>query len=230
MAAGEDARRLRDALASSAPDRVVLTGVLRRAVPPRALEVLASTPPWSDDQRILGAVVLSPKAPRELALRLVGSLFWRDLAEVAAAPHVTAAARVRAEALLIDQLPDLRLGDRVTLAKIATLPVLALLLRDPDARVVDAALINRRLREEDLVAALGQDTVTSALIEGVAASSRWRDRYALRLAIVLQPRSPLAVALGQVTALLPKDLERVAADETLPPLVQLAARRVVTGR
>ena len=56
------------------------------------------------------------------------------------------------------------------------------------------------------------------------------DRYALRLAIVLQPRSPLAVALAQVTALLPRDLERVAADEGLAPLVQLAARRVATGR
>ena len=75
-----------------------------------------------------------------------------------------------------------------------------------------------------------RDTVTPALIEGIAASSRWRDRYALRLAIVLQPRSPLAVALAQVTALLPRDLERVAADEGLAPLVQLAARRVATGR
>jgi hypothetical protein len=230
LAAGEDARRIREALASAPPDRVVLTGALRRAVPARALEVIASTPPWSEDQRMLGAVVLSPRAPRALALRLVGFLSWRDLAEVAASPHVTAAAKVRAEALLLEQLADLRLGDRITLAKIATLPVLGPLLGDADPRVVEAALINRRLREEDLVGALRQDTVTPALVEGVAASARWRDRYALRLAIVLQPRSPLAVALGQVTALLPRDLERVAADEALPPLVQLAARRVAAGR
>ena len=230
MAAGDDAGKVRAALAAAGQDRVVLTGVLRRAVPSRALEVLASTPPWSEDQRLLGAVVLSPRASRALALRLVGALFWRDLADVAASPHVTAAARVRAEALLLDQLADLRLGDRVTLAKIATPPVLSALLKDADARVVEAALINRRLREEDLVTAVRQDTVSAVLIEGVAASARWRDRYALRLAIVLQPRSPLAVSLGQVTALLPRDLERVAEDEALPPLVQLAARRVAAGR
>ena len=230
MAAGEDAGLIRGALAAAGEDRVVLTGVLRRPVPARALEVLASTPPWSDDQRLLGAVVLSPRAPRGLALRLVGALFWRDLADVAASPHVTAAAKVRAEALLLDQLADLRLGDRITLAKIATQPVLSALLKDADPRVVEAALINRRLREEDLVTAVRQETVGPVLIEGVAASPRWRDRYALRLAIVLQPRSPLAVSLGQVTALLPRDLERVAEDEALPPLVQLAARRVAAGR
>jgi hypothetical protein len=230
MAAGDDARKVKDALALGAADRVVLVGALRRAVPARTLEVLAATPPWSDDQRLLGAVVLSPKAPRALALRLVGSLFWRDLADVAASPHVAAAAKVRAEALLLDLLADLRLGDRITLAKIATAPVLAQLLQDAEARVVEAGLINRRLREEDLVTAVRQDKVTRVLIEGLCASPRWRERYAIRLALVLQPRTPLALALGQVTALLPRDLERVAQDETLAPLVQLAARRVATGR
>ena len=230
MTAGEDARWVRELLDGVPRDRLLLAAVLRRAVPLRCLEVLAATPPWSEDQRLMGSVILSPRVSRALALRLVGSLFWRDLADVAASPRVAAAARVRAEALLLDHLSDLRLGDRITLAKIATPPVLAHLLDDPDPRVVEASLINGRLREEDLVGALRKDTVTRALIEGIAASSRWRDRYALRLAIVLQPRSPLAVALAQVTALLPRDLERVAADEALLPLVQLAARRVATGR
>jgi hypothetical protein len=230
MAAGQDGRRVREALEAAPRDRALFAAVLRRAVPLRCLEFLAETPPWSEDQRLLGSVVLSPRVSRALALRLVGSLAWRDLAEVAASPRVAAAARVRAEALLLDYMDDLRLGDRITLAKIATPPVLARLLADGDARVVEATLINGRLREEDLVAAIRKETVPRALIEGVAASSRWRDRYALRLEIVLQPRSPLAVALAQVTALLPRDLERVAADESLPPLVQLAARRVATGR
>ena len=230
MAAGEDARRVREVLEAVPHDRILLGAVLRRPVPLRCLEVMAATPPWSEDQRLMGSVVLSPRVSRALALKLVGSLFWRDLADVAASPRVTAAARVRAEALLLDYMADLRLGDRITLAKIATAPVLARLLEDTEPRVVEAGLINGRLREEDLAGALRKDTVTRALIEGIAASSRWRDRYALRLAIVLQPRSPLAVALAQMTALLPADLERVAADEGLRPLVQLAARRVATGR
>lgn len=229
-AAGEDAGRVRDVLAAAPRDRTLLAAVLRRPVPLRTLDVLASTPPWSEDQRLMGCVVLSPRVSRALALKLVGSLFWRDLADVAASPRVTAAARVRAEALLLDHMGDLRLGDRITLAKIATGPVLSRLLEDPDPRVVEAALINGRLREEELAGAVRKDTVSRALIEGISASARWRGCYSLRLAIVLQPRSPLAVALGQVTALLPRDLERVAADEGLPPLVQLAARRVATGQ
>ena len=62
------------------------------------------------------------------------------------------------------------------------------------------------------------------------ASSRWRDRYALRLAIALQPKAPLALALGQLSALLPRDLRRVAATSALSPLVQAAAARLAEER
>lgn len=225
LAAGESVPRLREFIARRGADTVLLTSVLRRAVPARLLELVASTPPFSEDQRLMAAVVLSPRAPRPLGLRLVGGLFWHDLAEVAATPRISMAVRARAEALLVDQLPGFRLGERITLARMATAGVLARVLEDPERKVIDAALINGRLREEDLLAAVRRDAAPVALLEAVAASHRWRDRYALRLALVLQPRTPLALALGQITSLLPSDLERVAATASLVPLVQVVARR-----
>ena len=50
----------------------------------RVLEAVASVSPWSERPRLLALVVLNPKAPRPLAQRLVSSLYWHDLAEVAA--------------------------------------------------------------------------------------------------------------------------------------------------
>ena len=122
---------------------MLLVALLRRAVPLPFLELLASTPPWSEDQRLLAAVVLSPRATRPLGLRLVGSLQWRDLADVAASPRVAAAVKVRAEAMLKDQLLELRLGEKITLAKMATPPVLMLLLADKDEKVVEAGAHQR---------------------------------------------------------------------------------------
>jgi hypothetical protein len=225
MQAGADVRRLREAVERMSGDRALLVGVLRRPVPVRLLEILAS-PPWSDDQRLMGAVALNPSAPRSLALRLVGGLYWRDLADVAVSPRLAGAARVRAEALLKEQLADLRLGDRITLAKIATPPVLSVLIEDADPRVSEACLINPRLREEDLVVAMRRDTASRALLETIAASPRWKDRYGIRLALVLQPRTPLGVALGQLRTLLRRDLLRVAEADGIVPLLQAAAARL----
>jgi hypothetical protein len=206
-----------------------MISLLRRAVPVRFLEIVASTLPHSDDARVLAAVVLNPRVPRHLALRLVPSLFWRDLADVAAGPRVPGTVRVRAEGVLKDRVSELRVGEKVTLGKIATPAVLAVLLTDPDARVIRACLQNPRLREEDLVTAIRQQAPPRALLEGTPDSWRWRDSYAVRLALVLQPRTPLGVSLGQISSLLPADLLRVADTPGLPTLVQITAQRV-SGR
>jgi hypothetical protein len=227
--AGERAAALRELLRRRSPDESVLVAVLRRAVPVKLLEGLAAWPPWSETPRVLGAVALNPRSPSQLVLRLLSSLYWRDLAEVARSPRLVAAVRLRAESLLVERLPELRLGDRITLARLATPAVLRPLLLGGETRVVRAALYNPRLRESDLVEALQKDTAPVALIREAADSSRWHDCYGVRLAVALQARTPLGVALAQLTSLLPRDLLRISETPGLVPLVQLSALRVARG-
>ncbi len=226
LAAGENRARAREVLAGCG-DESVLAAVLHRALPVAFLEAIAAVPPWSERPRVLARVVLNPRAPRVLSQQLVAALYWRDLAEVAATPRIVAAVRARAESLLRDGLADMRLGDRVTLARLATPALLPQLLADGERQVAEAALLNARLREEDLTTALRREDVRPALVEAVAASQRWRSSYAVQLALVLQPRTKLAFALPRVLALVPRDLRRVAFDETLPPLVRAAALEVL---
>ena len=226
LRAGESRPRAREALAQ-AKDEQVLAATLRRAVPVAFLEEVAAARPWSERPRVLARVVLSPRAPQPLSLRLVSALYWRDLADVAATPRVPAAVRSRAESILRDGLPDMRLGDRVTLARLATPALLPLLLADGERQVAESTLVNPRLREEDLVAALRRDDVSAALVEAVVVSSRWAANYAVRLTLVLQPRTPLPIALQQISALVPRDLRRVAEEAGLRPLIRAAAREVL---
>ena len=176
---------------------------------------------------MLARIVLHPRAPRALSLRLVTSLFWRDLADVAAAPHVSAAVRVRAESALKELLEDMRLGDRVSLAKVATPSILKGLLIDDERKVTEAALINARLRGEDVVNALRAPEVSLALVDAVVSSPKWSQVYEVRLALVLQPRTPLAIALLQISSLVKRDLLRVAESTAVRPLLQASARAVL---
>ncbi len=221
---------IRAALEQRAPDDALLVAVLRRAVPVRFLEHVGTVPPWSDHPLVLGGVVRNPKTPRILALKLLPYLFWRDLAEAAASPWVQGAVRARAEGLLKEMTPEMRLGERVTFARLATPPVLPLLLTDSDKRVVEACLENPRLREEDLLLQIRSNQVPVLLLDAAAASVRWGQRYAVRLALVLQPRTPLSLALGQISSLVQSDLLRVSETPGLRALVQAAAFRVVKDR
>ena len=217
--------RARTLLSAEQPDTLLLVAVLRRVVPAAFLEALALTPPWSRDARVLAGVVLSRHAFPRLSVPLLPSLFWYDLAEVARTLRLAPPVRARAESLLLERLPDLRLGERVSLARMATPPVLRALLRDAEPRVVLAALPNPRLREEDVLVALRADDASLVLLEEAARSRRWSESYAVRLELVLQKRTPLGVALAQITSLLRRDLVRVAETEGLRPLIQLAALR-----
>jgi hypothetical protein len=228
LRAGESRLRAREAL-SGAVDEQVLAAVLRRAVPVSFLEEVASARPWSERPRVLARVVLNPRAPRSLSLRLVSTLYWRDLANVAATPSVPASVRSRAESLLRDGLRDMRLGDRVTLARLATPALLPALLAAAECQVTESVLANPRLREDELVAALRREDVTPALVDATVGSPRWATNYAVRLALVLQPRTPLPLALQQISSLVPRDLRRVAEEAALRPLVRAAALAVLDG-
>jgi hypothetical protein len=226
LKAGESIPAVREVLKRLAPDDLHLLEVLRRAVPLRFLEFLAATEPWSEDARLRAGIVRNPRVPRPLALRLLANLYWRDQAEIAAALRLSAPIRLRAEDLVKQRLPELRLGERIALAKIATPAVLMLLLADADPRVAEACLINPRLREQDLVFALQGDTVPRAVVDAAIRSTHWRERYAVRLALARQPRTPLAIALGQLRHLVPRDLRSLAETEAVVPLIRAAALRV----
>ena len=92
LAAGENQGRARQ-LAARCVDENLLGAVLHRALPVAFLEAVAGVSPWSERPRLLARVVLNPRAPRALSQRLVGALYWRDLAEVAATPRIVAAVR-----------------------------------------------------------------------------------------------------------------------------------------
>jgi hypothetical protein len=67
------------------------------------------------------------------------------------------------------------------------------------------------------------------LLEAAARSRRWSERYNVRLELVLQGRTPLAVALAQITSLVVGDQVRVSRTPDLRPLVKAAALRAARG-
>ena len=225
--AGGDPTRLRRLLGERDPTDAVLATVLLRPVSPQLLTVVAQTAPWSDRPILLGRVAANPRTPRHVALAALPALHWRDLAVVAGTPAVAPSVRLRAELRLLELLDDLRFGDRITLARMATARLFAALLGDSERRVLEACLENPRLREADLALALGRPEASRVLTEATAASPRWVRVYGVRLALVLQTRTPLAIALEHVSSLNPADLRRVAGTREALPLVRAAAETVL---
>lgn len=238
---GDVRRDLRRALSESAddPDRLSrllsddsitdldLRHALRGRVPPSVTVFVLERSRFGTRQTVLGAVARSPSSPPRIALQALPGLAWRDLAEVAVAAELAPAVRQKAEALLLDGLNAMRLGDLITLSRIGPRRVTSRLLLSPDPRVRAAGLHNPRLRDGDVCAILESDAAPRQIASEILQVNRWALSYQVRRAIVRSSTTPHPISLALIAEMNPGDLRDLAVSDDVPPLVSAVARRIL---
>lgn len=203
-----------------------LQAMLRgRSINADLIRRIARSPVWTKFNRVRRAIVLHPKTPRPLAMNFLATLRWADLLQVSGTPALAVALRTGALRILGLRLPELSLGEKITLARAAPPPLLGLLLRDSSAEVMRAALENRHTQPEDVAPLLEDESTAPAVLRAIAESPRFGGRDDLRLVIAAHPRTPAAVALRLLGRMEPTDLARLLAEPELPILIRVAATR-----
>jgi hypothetical protein len=132
--------------------------------------------------------------------------------------------RRTAEVHLGTRLPELAVGEKVSLARRASPGIISQLRHDPNPQVIAALLDNPRLTEGQLVPLLHGASTPPAILELIANDRRWGVRYPLRLALVRNPATPFKVSWRLLEALRKSDLRPVATDPRLPETVRRRAR------
>jgi len=118
----------------------------------------------------------------------------------------------------------LTLGERKALARTHRRDFITLLVKDPHPDVVAVLLGNPHLTEDDVVRMAAIRPALPAALTVIAAHPRWSARHPVRRALVLNPGTPLHVAVRLATTLRPGELAALAADPTMPlPLREHAA-------
>ena len=120
--------------------------------------------------------------------------------------------------------PDLTLGERKSLARTRRRELLDRMLRDPDPTVLTILLENPRVTEADVVRLAARRPTTPELQRVLFRCARFRTRYEVRRALILNPHTPSDLA-AQLTCLLNAiDLRRVVQDNQLSDAVRASAR------
>ncbi len=118
---------------------------------------------------------------------------------------------------------ELTVGERRSLTKRPTKTELDRLLLDPHPLVVRDLLESPRLTEAHVVRLLSRRPARLVAIEQVVFCSRWVTRRAVRRALVLNPGTPVGIAMPLVGISPRDDLEVVLATTTVRPVVRAAA-------
>ena len=200
------------------------------AVTAALLQRIGRSPIWLKSYKLRVALVQHPRTPRPLALSLASSLRWGDLARVTTSARSPVTVRAVAEKILLLRLPELALGERISLARVAPPLVLHGLRRENSPLVARALLENPLLRYEEALSMAERPDAPPPLLQALAECTRFVGRRELRLALAAHPHTPSVVALRLVSALEEGSLVCLAASPAAPILVRLAAeRRLASG-
>ena len=175
-------------------------------------------------------LVSNPQTREIQALRLVGGLYWRDLATIALAPVARPRIRRAAELQLLTRLPSLALGERISLARLAGPNTIQQLGKDSHPRVIQALLENPRMTEADIVPLVGSPATAGQVLALIARSPRWGSRYSVKLALARNRAAPPETALVLLPSLKRVDLKAVASDRALAQVVRERADRLLGAR
>lgn len=188
----------------------------RKDLPTEIIEAVATNKTFLKSYGVKKALAFHPRTPRLVGLRLLRDLYLMDLVQYSLSPAVPAELKRHAEEYIIARLPQLPLGQRITLARRGPARVAGALMATGHTQVLEIVLENPRLTEAQVLKVLWRDKLPQTVVLTVANHRKWSQSYNVRLALVRNASTPLSMVLGFLPQLTVADLRELAAPGVVP--------------
>jgi hypothetical protein len=182
----------------------------RKNIPGEVLEEVARRKPLLKSYRVKRALAFHPRTARLIGMRLLRDLYLMDLVQITLSPGVSAELKRNAEEQLLARLPQMPLGQKITLARRGPARVAGALLAEGHAQVASIAMDNSNITEAQILKTLARDKLPTHVIQSIAQHRKWSITYNVRLALVRHPSSPLATVLAFLPEITVSDLRELA--------------------
>jgi hypothetical protein len=201
----------------------------RKDLPSEVLEEVGKRKPLLKSYRVKKALCFHPRGPRLVTLRLIRDLYLMDLVQLALSPAVPAELKRNGEEQLLARLPQIPLGQKITLARRGPARVAGALLTEGHPQIVSAVLDNPYLTEAQILKTLSREKLPAPVVPAIIHHRKWSISYNIRIALLRQPSAPLATILSYLPQLTVSDLRELAAPgivpETLRRYIQAEVQR-----
>jgi predicted regulator of amino acid metabolism with ACT domain len=188
----------------------------RKDIPKEVLEEVASRKPLLKSYRVKRALVFHPRTPRLIGVRLVRELYLMDLVQLALLPAAVPELKINAEEQLIARLPQLPLGQKVTLARRGPARAAGVLLAEGHPQVLEPVLDNPHLTEAQVLKVLSREKLPQQAVQAISHHRKWSLVYNIRLALIRHPASTLSTVLAFLPELTVSDLRELASPGIVP--------------
>lgn len=131
---------------------------------------------------------------------------------------------------LYSQILDMTVGERLKLALKGNRDARSILIRDPNRLIQRFVLQNPRITDDEIVMLARNRNIDIELLRKIGEHKYWPRNYQVRLALVTNPKTPLATALHFVSTLHERDIRFLAKSKNVSATVTTQARRLLLQR
>jgi len=103
----------------------------------------------------------------------------------------------------------------------------SILIRDPNRIVATAVLGSPRVTEAEIESFAAMKNISDEILRQIGAHKEWTRRYGVVASLVRNPRTPLAISLGMVSRLNPRDIKSLSVDRNVPEAIRKHALKFV---
>jgi hypothetical protein len=179
---------------------------------------------------VIRALAFHPNVPRKIALRLLRELHLMDLMKLAQTAATAPDLQRSAEENLIARLPHVTLGQKIALARQSSARILAALISEGNAQVVEPAVENPRLSEAQVLKLLAREKLPMAVIPAFCRSRRWTSVPNVALALLRYPHTPPEAASNVLSHIASGDLRALAQTRSVSQTLRRHIQRELARR
>ncbi len=195
---------------------------------------VAAAAKWTASEAVRLQLARHPRTPKRVAVAVVRQLFLFDLVRLTLLPSAPPDIRRIAEELILVRVPQVAIGEKLTLARRGPSRVAGAILAEGHPQAIKLALGNAFMTESQILKVVAKSGVHERVIAAVAQHPKWSAQYNVRVALVRHPLTPVPCVLAFLPSLTMRDLREIVGLEVVTPhtkryIQQELARRQCGG-
>ncbi len=127
-------------------------------------------------------------------------------------------------------IKDMPIPGKIKLALFGNQTARTLLIRDTNKQIPQFVLKNARITENEILEMARNSNLDEAVHRGLANNPSWMKSYAIKLAIVSNPKVPIDISLRWVKHIQEKDLRRLSKSKNIPQVIASQCRKLLEKR
>ena len=196
----------------------------------KVLTAIAEKGKWTASEGVRLRLARHPRTPRRFAIAFLRQLYLFDLVRLSLLPSAPAEIRRVAEELMVARVPQLPIGQKLTLARRGPARVVGALLAEGHPQAIKLALANAFLTESQVLKVLTKPGLPERVVAAIAQHPRWAVQYNIRVALIRNLHTPVPVILAFLPNLTLRDLKDLVSLEGLSPHVRRYIQKELSRR